>query len=244
MKRKLWSGAILVGLMILCLVGCVRKPEDKSENISKNEEIKSEDDVKNEVDVSKNLVTTTPTEQPEYEGKLATISGTVMEVNEEGILLRYGEEGGNVCLLVPSDETYVQVQYPQSESGLMDAEQSQVKAGRQIRAVYHGDLDDNYPARAYGVTRIIVNLPQPTTSMIGVIEEVYETSILVQETNDSYYNSKYYVSASEKVDIFVGGSKTDCSQLKVGQRVLIIYDGVVLESYPGQIPGTVEIIAE
>lgn len=259
MKRKLLLVGILFITVGLCIGGIAIRLDDTSvkeskkdentletgQNVSKIEKDMSEDE---EDDLQffappENVSNMEPTEPLINEGKLTMVSGTVMEVSDQWILIRYGEENGNLCRLMIDEDVNVQVKW--DGSGLMEGAISQVVEGREISVSYSGGIDGSYPARAYGVSRIIVELPRPTGIIEGTIEKIYdEKSILLNGTDDGLHSSKYWVGTSDDVKIFVGGSQADSSQLKVGQRVLMIYTGGILESYPAQIPGVLEIIAE
>ncbi len=256
MERKLlWIGILFV-IIGLVICGIAIKSADKSGKESSNEEHISESNPEDSLQTDGQqeanddfLVFGPPDNSIDEksaipltnEGKLTMINGTVLYVDENGILIRYGEEEGNICRLIIGEQVTVEVQW---EGGsLMPADISQVVRGRTVHVTYNGGTDSDYPTGVYGVLRIIVELPKPFSIIEATIEEVHDKTIVVNEKGKNGHG-KLWVGTGDDVKIFVGGSKAERSQLKAGQRVLVIYSGGILESYPGQVTGELEIIAE
>jgi len=80
----------------------------------------------------------------------------------------------------------------------------------------------------------------------ATIEEVDshgESSLLVQglDINNWNYRSKYILWNTSKADLVWHGTKIKFDQFQAGQTISITFDGVVMESYPGQISNVYQI---
>ncbi|NLZ38740.1 MAG: DUF3221 domain-containing protein [Firmicutes bacterium] len=78
----------------------------------------------------------------------------------------------------------------------------------------------------------------------ATVLENNETSILVQpEANATEAKSadKITISLKDAVILDINETKTNVSEIKVGKKIEISYDGVIAESYPAQINNCYQI---
>ncbi len=92
------------------------------------------------------------------------------------------------------------------------------------------------------------SLPRrPEVSFYAKVLESRSNSLLVEEIpeNDVNHRGQMYVSLENPNDnnavIDENGQPMSLSEVPVGSSVRIVYDGIVLESYPGQIHGAYKI---
>lgn len=98
------------------------------------------------------------------------------------------------------------------------------------------------------VNRLIEEVSDIPYTFKAEIEEVKEYkgkySILVEglDTNDTNYKGEFWCSIKDTTKLVdVNNNKIEISDLKEDQIVSISYTGVVLESYPGQIPDVMKV---
>ena len=75
------------------------------------------------------------------------------------------------------------------------------------------------------------NLPKDSVEMFGAVEEIEENRFLINTDN----GGPLYITVTDDTEIFKGGKAADITDIKVGSRLKIVHNGIVLKSYPGQI---------
>ena len=86
-----------------------------------------------------------------------------------------------------------------------------------------------------------------TETFYAMIEEISEYngnySLLVKglEVNDINGRGEFSITVKDTTKLIWRGTKINITDLKVGQNISITYDGMVLTSYPGQIPNVLKI---
>ncbi len=74
-----------------------------------------------------------------------------------------------------------------------------------------------------GCSRSMNYIIENEPSMTGIVKEIYDKTILIENGNGEYFVS---------LDVECGDSMTDFS---AGDEVVVYYDGMIAESYPMQI---------
>lgn len=80
---------------------------------------------------------------------IATIEGTVLNVNENYIMINLDDDKDSECYLAISDDTVIYIDGSEYDI-------SMIKVGQSVKAEYNGGLDEIYPPIARGVTEITV----------------------------------------------------------------------------------------
>ena len=75
------------------------------------------------------------------------------------------------------------------------------------------------------------DLPKDSVEMYGAVEEIEENRFLISTDN----GGPLYITVTDDTEIFKGGKAAAITDIKVGSRLKIVHNGIVLKSYPGQI---------
>jgi len=74
-------------------------------------------------------------------------------------------------------------------------------------------------------------LPKDSVEICGVVEKIEANRFLI----DTDKSGLVYITVTNDTEIFKGAKKASVTDIKVGSRLQIAHNGIVLKSYPGQI---------
>lgn len=78
----------------------------------------------------------------------------------------------------------------------------------------------------------------------ATIKELYDGSILVsgdKDENSNYIYESEFTFGTKDLKITKDGKEILVNDLKVGDHIMVIFDGVIQETYPAQLPNVKEI---
>ncbi|MDD6479176.1 MAG: hypothetical protein PUF48_05130 [Oscillospiraceae bacterium] len=75
------------------------------------------------------------------------------------------------------------------------------------------------------------DLPKDSVEMFGAVEEIEGNRFLINTDN----GGPLYTTVTDDTEIFKGSKTATVTDIKVGSKLLIAHNGIVLKSYPGQI---------
>lgn len=86
-------------------------------------------------------------------------------------------------------------------------------------------------AQKNGKQQELPSLPKNAVEICGTVKEIAANRFLI-DTDDS---GPVYITVLDDTEIFKGTKTASVTDIKVGSRLKVAHNGIVLKSYPGQI---------
>lgn len=99
----------------------------------------------------------------------------------------------------------------------------------------------------YAVGRNKNKIPEPTELSYQVfyaeITDLKDNHFSVKglDVNDVNYRGEFTFSASEDTELEWRGEEITLSDFNAGDRIMVVFDGEILETYPAQIPTVIKL---